>query len=104
MFAVTFAVIGSVNTSIAALLSLAPAAMPAISTVDVRYQSYNIEMAEVVGGNFWKPYGEKGSQKGDRKSGEKNNKKNPAIPESRPTALAPSAGVPPLQIARGEMF
>jgi hypothetical protein len=103
MFAVTFAVT-SVNTSIAAPLSLAPAAMPAISTVDVRYQSYNVEMAEVVGGNFWKPYGEKGSQKGDRKSGEKNNKKNPAIPEPRPTTLAPSAGVPPLQIGQGEMF
>jgi hypothetical protein len=100
MFAVTFAVIGSVNTSIAALLSLAPAAMPAISTVDIRYQSYNVEMAEVVGGNFWKPY----NQKGDRKSGEKNDKKNPAIPEPRPIALAPSAGVPPLQIGRGEMF
>ncbi|EIL97732.1 hypothetical protein RHOFW104T7_02885 [Rhodanobacter thiooxydans] len=36
--------------------ALAPASLPAIATVDARYQSYNVEMAEVVGGNFWKPY------------------------------------------------
>jgi hypothetical protein len=28
-----------------------------IATIDERYQSYNVEMAEVIGGNFWKPYG-----------------------------------------------
>lgn len=33
-----------------------PAAMPAIGTVDERFQSYNIEMVEVTGGRFWKPY------------------------------------------------
>lgn len=49
MFAVICAIIGSANTSIAAPLSLVPATMPAISTVDARYQSYNVEMAEVVG-------------------------------------------------------
>ncbi len=27
-----------------------------IGKVDERYQSYNIEMVEVVGGRFWKPY------------------------------------------------
>ena len=30
--------------------------MKKINRVDERYQSYNIEMAEVIGGNFWKPY------------------------------------------------
>lgn len=30
--------------------------MPRIATVDERYQSYNVEMAEVIGGNFWRPY------------------------------------------------
>jgi hypothetical protein len=29
---------------------------PRIGTVDERFQSYNVEMAEVIGGNFWKPY------------------------------------------------
>src|ERR1700732_4381786 len=36
---------------------LDPGSMVHIATVDPRYQSYNIEMAEVVGGKFWKPYG-----------------------------------------------
>src|SRR6202047_1585851 len=31
--------------------------MPSIGTVDERFQSYNIEMVEVIGGRFWKPYG-----------------------------------------------
>jgi hypothetical protein len=30
--------------------------MPSVGTVDPRFQSYNIEMVEVVGGRFWKPY------------------------------------------------
>lgn len=32
--------------------------MRRIGTVDERYQSYNVEMAEVTGGSFWKPYGQ----------------------------------------------
>src|ERR1700726_2951056 len=42
---------------IAQVVSLDPAKMPAIGTVDERFQSYNIEMVEVIGGRFWKPYG-----------------------------------------------
>jgi hypothetical protein len=30
--------------------------MPRIGTIDDRFQSYNIEMLEVTGGKFWKPY------------------------------------------------
>jgi len=37
-------------------LSIAPATLKAIGTIDVRFQSYNIEMVEVTGGRFWKPY------------------------------------------------
>jgi heparanase len=37
-------------------VSVDPAKMPRIGTVDLRFESYNIEMAEVTGGNFWKPY------------------------------------------------
>jgi hypothetical protein len=36
---------------------LRPASMPQIATVDARFQSYNIEMVEVTGGRFWRPYG-----------------------------------------------
>lgn len=40
----------------AAETSLAPVSMPRIGSVDARFQSYNIEMAEVTGGPFWRPY------------------------------------------------
>jgi heparanase len=30
--------------------------MQRIGTVNDRFQSYNIEMLEVTGGRFWKPY------------------------------------------------
>jgi heparanase 1 len=36
-----------------------PSTMQRIGTVDTRFQSYNIEMVEVIGGRFWKPYGSK---------------------------------------------
>src|SRR5690242_9512942 len=43
-------------------VSLDPAKMPRISTADERFASYNIEMAEVTGGNFWKPYHSRSSE------------------------------------------
>src|SRR6202166_3266450 len=39
------------------VVSLDPVKMARIGTVDERFQSYNIEMVEVIGGRFWKPYG-----------------------------------------------
>src|ERR1019366_5075016 len=36
--------------------TIAPSGMPRIGTVDERFQSYNIEMIEITGGRFWKPY------------------------------------------------
>jgi hypothetical protein len=38
-------------------ITLAPARMAPTDTVDERYQSYNVEMLEVTGGKFGKPYG-----------------------------------------------
>ncbi len=40
----------------AGAVSIAPAGLQAIGTVDPRFQSYNIEMVELTGGRFWKPY------------------------------------------------
>jgi hypothetical protein len=37
-------------------VSIAPAELKPIGTIDARFQSYNIEMVEVTGGRFWKPY------------------------------------------------
>jgi hypothetical protein len=39
-----------------AAVALAPSQMPRVGAVDPRFQSYNIEMVEITGGNFWKPY------------------------------------------------
>ncbi|MDH2384407.1 hypothetical protein [Bradyrhizobium sp. CER78] len=35
--------------------------MPRVATIDPRFQSYNIEMVEVTGGRFWKPYAAAGA-------------------------------------------
>jgi hypothetical protein len=37
--------------------TVTPARMARIGEVDERFQSYNVEMVEVTGGRFWKPYG-----------------------------------------------
>lgn len=37
-------------------LSVTAASMVRVGTVDERFQSYNVEMVEVTGGRFWKPY------------------------------------------------
>ena len=33
-----------------------PSRFTGVTEVDERFQSYNIEMVEITGGNFWKPY------------------------------------------------
>ena len=44
------------SPGVAQSVSLAPSTMPRIGSVSERYQSYNVEMVEVTGGRFWKPY------------------------------------------------
>ena len=36
--------------------TIVPSGMARVGTVDERFQSYNVEMIEVTGGRFWKPY------------------------------------------------
>ena len=36
--------------------AVTPSAMAAVATTDQRFLSYNVEMAEVIGAKFWKPY------------------------------------------------
>ncbi|WP_245334884.1 hypothetical protein [Bradyrhizobium mercantei] len=50
------------TTVIAAERTLDVATMPRVATIDPRFQSYNIEMVEVTGGRFWKPYGAGGAK------------------------------------------
>ena len=39
-----------------AAIKLAPSSMSKVGEVDARFSSYNVEMVEVTGGRFWKPY------------------------------------------------
>ena len=59
----TVAVVFLATQLMAQVASLDPAKMPIIGTVDERFQSYNIEMVEVIGGRFWKPYGSTTNEK-----------------------------------------
>jgi hypothetical protein len=54
--ALPFWVISSEPTIASQTVQVVPAALKSVNQTDERYQSYNIEMAEVIGGRFWKPY------------------------------------------------
>src|SRR5437588_4132006 len=62
-------------------LALKPATMPQTGTIEDRFQSYNVEMLEVTGGMFWKPY--------DSKAG-------PAHQQRQPAAGAAAGGDTPV--------
>jgi heparanase 1 len=47
---------GALYSQQAPSLSVAPAKMQKLGSVDPRFASYNVEMVEVTGGRFWKPY------------------------------------------------
>ena len=51
------AALASSSAALAQSTQLTPSTMARVGTVDERYQSYNVEMLEVTGGKFWKPYG-----------------------------------------------
>ncbi|HEX3878299.1 MAG TPA: hypothetical protein VHW24_15010 [Bryobacteraceae bacterium] len=44
-----------------AAVAVAPSTMQRTGTVDERFQSYNVEMIELTGGRFWKPYADIGN-------------------------------------------
>ena len=58
--------------------AVAPGNMPRIGTVDDRFQSYNIEMLEVTGGRFWKPYRDIGAILKTQATGKWSGSKQPA--------------------------
>src|ERR1700704_3682086 len=61
------ALMGSQNASAQApTLSVDPSRLPRLGTVDARFQSYNVEMIEVTGGRFWKPYNASATVPSDR--------------------------------------
>ena len=55
--ALTFALLAATSCDVHAdEVAIAPATLKAIGTIDIRFQSYNVEMVEITGGRFWKPY------------------------------------------------
>lgn len=69
-------------------VAIAPANMPRVGTVDERFQSYNVEMVEVIGGRFWKPYSKQTDathnvQPSAKQSGANPAGMNPAIYQQR---------------------
>src|SRR4051812_30590677 len=48
--------IGPTYNADTAIITVSLKDMKYLGSVDERYQSYNVEMAEVVGGEFWRPY------------------------------------------------
>jgi glycosyl hydrolase family 79 len=54
--AVLLVALPCLGAAAAELPSATPSRMARIGAVDERFQSYNVEMVEVTGGRFWKPY------------------------------------------------
>jgi len=67
--------------------SINPAELPVIGHVDERYLSYNVEMVEVTGGRFWRPYNSAPKDAGQDDSqnfGETPVGRDPSLYEYRP--------------------
>ena len=54
--AITLVLLGSAVAQTSAPIAVNPSSMPKLGTVDPLFVSYNVEMVEVTGGRFWKPY------------------------------------------------
>ncbi len=97
-----------VTSTFAADVSLNPAAMPAIANVDTRFQAYNIEMLEVTGGRFWKPYKDLQSAREKNADAEKSAATpagmNPNLYEYRPPMNLSNARLRKLASALGPAY
>jgi hypothetical protein len=63
---------------------LNPSSFARVGSVDERFQSYNIEMVEVTGGRFWKPYASKVAAATAQKPGNAPAGMDPGLFEYRP--------------------
>jgi hypothetical protein len=78
------AIPGTAAFSFAQTPSLTPKTMPRVGAVDERFQSYNIEMVEVTGGRFWKPYTSQSDAAPKPPSGNQPTGMDPNLYEYRP--------------------
>ena len=96
---------------IAQSIAVSPTTMPLVVTVDQRYQSYNVEMAEVIGGNFWKPYDQQGKAVDNTRtnttgatSGGLQAGQNPTMFEARPPITLTNVRLRKLAAALGPAY
>jgi heparanase 1 len=77
-----------------------------VGTVDARYQSYNIEMVEVTGGRFWRPYADvaRAEKAQEGRSGNQPAGLNPALFEYRPPLDLRQARLRKLAAALGPAY
>jgi heparanase 1 len=93
-------------------LLLAPSDMPRVGTVDERFNSYNVEMAEVIGGTFWKPYKQQGKAGGNQQTVATSSStgaglgvgRDPAMFEARPPIDLTNARLAKLTAALGPAY
>ncbi|MGA9668893.1 MAG: hypothetical protein WBQ94_06775 [Terracidiphilus sp.] len=64
IFVIGLAALATMDVSAqeAPAVTVTPSTMPKLGTVDARFVSYNVEMVEVTGGRFWKPYKSAGDE------------------------------------------
>src|SRR5437868_1955942 len=105
--------VGHASATKADPVLLDPGSMVHLATVDAGYQSYNVEMAEVVGGKFWKPYaslgniGEPGRPSAGRSKPTSTTLRigdDPALFEARPPADLSNARLRKLAAALGHAY
>ena len=65
--------------------TIQPSSFARVGSVDERFQSYNIEMVEVTGGRFWKPYASKTTAAPAPKAGNAPAGMDPGLFEYRPS-------------------
>src|ERR1035438_6864126 len=91
----------------ASTTSITPAAMPRIGAVNERFQSYNIEMVEVTGGRFWKPYASKTAESSAASNQPGSNQPagmNPSMYQYRPPIDLTNARLRKLAVALGPAY
>lgn len=103
LIALAALLMGSAYTRSAAAqpVTVSPTTMPRVATVDQRYQSYNVEMAEVIGGQFWKPYSR---QDKTPSSAGLEGSQEPSMFEARPPIGLANARLRKLALALGPAY
>src|SRR3954471_6313644 len=88
--------------------SITPGKMKRLGTVDERFQSFNVEMIEVTGGRFWKPYKDiQGILKGQaaaKAGGAVPSGMDPGLYQQRPPIDLSSASLRKLAAALGPAY